>query len=61
MIEDAACALGSTYAGRPVGAVAELATYSFHPRKLVTTGEGGMLLCDSPRYPHGLGDCASTA
>ena len=48
VIEDAACALGSTYAGRPVGAGAELATYSFHPRKLVTTGEGGMLLCDSP-------------
>jgi dTDP-4-amino-4,6-dideoxygalactose transaminase len=48
VIEDAACALGSTYAGRPVGVGAELATYSFHPRKLVTTGEGGMLLCDSP-------------
>ena len=48
VIEDAACALGSTYAGRPVGAGAALATYSFHPRKLVTTGEGGMLLCDSP-------------
>jgi dTDP-4-amino-4,6-dideoxygalactose transaminase len=48
VIEDAACALGSTYNGRPVGADAALATYSFHPRKLVTTGEGGMLLCDSP-------------
>jgi dTDP-4-amino-4,6-dideoxygalactose transaminase len=48
VIEDAACALGSTCADRPVGAAAELATYSFHPRKLVTTGEGGMLLCDSP-------------
>jgi perosamine synthetase len=47
VIEDAACALGSTYRGRPVGAAAQLATYSFHPRKLVTTGEGGMLLCDS--------------
>jgi perosamine synthetase len=47
VIEDAACALGSTFDGRPVGAAAELATYSFHPRKLVTTGEGGMLLCDS--------------
>ncbi len=48
LIEDAACALGSTYAGRPSGAAAELATFSFHPRKLVTTGEGGMLLCQSP-------------
>jgi dTDP-4-amino-4,6-dideoxygalactose transaminase len=48
LIEDAACALGSTFAGRPSGAAAELATFSFHPRKLVTTGEGGMLLCQSP-------------
>lgn len=43
VIEDAACAVGSTYKGRPVGAGAELAAWSFHPRKLVTTGEGGML------------------
>jgi dTDP-4-amino-4,6-dideoxygalactose transaminase len=43
VIEDAACAAGSTYRGRPVGAGAELAAFSFHPRKLVTTGEGGML------------------
>ena len=49
LIEDAACALGSTYGGRPVGADAEMATYSFHPRKLVTTGEGGMFLCDSAK------------
>jgi perosamine synthetase len=48
LIEDAACGLGSTLAGRPAGAAAELATFSFHPRKLVTTGEGGMLLCRSP-------------
>jgi dTDP-4-amino-4,6-dideoxygalactose transaminase len=43
VIEDAACAAGSTYRARPVGAGAELAAYSFHPRKLLTTGEGGML------------------
>jgi dTDP-4-amino-4,6-dideoxygalactose transaminase len=43
MIEDAACAAGSTYRGRPVGVGAALATFSFHPRKLLTTGEGGML------------------
>jgi dTDP-4-amino-4,6-dideoxygalactose transaminase len=47
VVEDAACAIGSTYHGRPVGWDAELATYSFHPRKLVTTGEGGMLTCTS--------------
>ena len=43
VIEDAACAAGSGYRGRPVGAGAELAAFSFHPRKLLTTGEGGML------------------
>ncbi|MBD7958557.1 DegT/DnrJ/EryC1/StrS family aminotransferase [Microbacterium sp. Sa4CUA7] len=43
VIEDAACAAGSTYKGRPVGAGAEIAAWSFHPRKLLTTGEGGML------------------
>lgn len=44
VIEDAACAAGSVYRGRPVGAGAELAAFSFHPRKLLTTGEGGMLV-----------------
>lgn len=44
VIEDAACATGSVYRGRPVGAGAILAAFSFHPRKLITTGEGGMLV-----------------
>jgi dTDP-4-amino-4,6-dideoxygalactose transaminase len=43
VIEDAACGSGSTYKGRPVGAGADIAAWSFHPRKLLTTGEGGML------------------
>lgn len=43
VIEDAACAAGSTYRGSPVGAGAEIAAWSFHPRKILTTGEGGML------------------
>jgi dTDP-4-amino-4,6-dideoxygalactose transaminase len=43
VIEDAACAVGSTYRSRPVGAEAGLAAFSFHPRKLLTTGEGGMI------------------
>ena len=43
VIEDAACAAGSTLRGQPVGAGAEIAAWSFHPRKLLTTGEGGML------------------
>jgi dTDP-4-amino-4,6-dideoxygalactose transaminase len=43
VVEDAACGAGSTYRGRPVGAGADIAAWSFHPRKIVTTGEGGMV------------------
>jgi dTDP-4-amino-4,6-dideoxygalactose transaminase len=43
VLEDAACGAGSTYNGLPVGTGAELTAWSFHPRKLLTTGEGGML------------------
>ncbi|MBM4343665.1 MAG: DegT/DnrJ/EryC1/StrS family aminotransferase [Deltaproteobacteria bacterium] len=43
LIDDAACALGSLCAGEPVGKGAELAVFSFHPRKVVTTGEGGAI------------------
>ncbi|WP_343913470.1 DegT/DnrJ/EryC1/StrS family aminotransferase, partial [Ornithinicoccus hortensis] len=43
VIEDAACGIGSTFQGKPVGAGADLAAWSFHPRKILTTGEGGML------------------
>ncbi len=43
VIEDAACGAGSTYRGRPVGVGADVTAWSFHPRKLLTTGEGGML------------------
>ncbi len=46
VLEDAACAAGSTLHGAPVGAGALLAAWSFHPRKLLTTGEGGMLSTD---------------
>jgi dTDP-4-amino-4,6-dideoxygalactose transaminase len=48
VIEDAACAVGSTLYGRPVGSHSDLVVFSFHPRKIITTGEGGMLLV---RYP----------
>lgn len=43
LFEDAACAAGSRAGDLPVGHGAELAAWSFHPRKLLTTGEGGML------------------
>jgi dTDP-4-amino-4,6-dideoxygalactose transaminase len=48
VVEDAACAAGATYRGRPAGAGADLATFSFHPRKLLTTGEGGMITTPDP-------------
>ena len=43
IIEDAACASGSNYKGRPAGSLALAAAFSFHPRKSITTGEGGMV------------------
>ncbi|WP_345628462.1 DegT/DnrJ/EryC1/StrS family aminotransferase [Rugosimonospora acidiphila] len=46
LVEDAACAAGSTAYGRPVGEGALLAAWSFHPRKVITTGEGGALTLD---------------
>jgi dTDP-4-amino-4,6-dideoxygalactose transaminase len=44
LIEDAAQALGSTYRGRPLGAIGDLAALSFHETKNVISGEGGALL-----------------
>jgi perosamine synthetase len=46
LVEDAACAAGSTAGGQPVGAGALIAAWSFHPRKVITTGEGGALTLD---------------
>jgi perosamine synthetase len=43
VIEDAACAVGTTYKGVPIGAIGDLGCFSFHPRKVITTGEGGMV------------------
>lgn len=43
IIEDAACAIGTTYKGRPVGGLGDIGCFSFHPRKAVTTGEGGLV------------------
>lgn len=44
LIEDAACALGATWSGKPPGATTRVACFSFHPRKAITTGEGGMIV-----------------
>lgn len=48
VIEDAACAIGATYKGRPCGSVGDVGCFSFHPRKVITTGEGGMVVTDRP-------------
>jgi perosamine synthetase len=47
LVEDAACAIGSTYHDRPIGAHSDFVCFSFHPRKLLTTGDGGMILTPS--------------
>jgi perosamine synthetase len=44
VLEDAACGLGASLRGRPIGAGPWLVAFSFHPRKVITTGEGGMLM-----------------
>lgn len=49
-IEDAAHSIGTVYNGRPVGTIADMTTFSFHPVKTVTGGEGGAVLTDSDEY-----------
>jgi perosamine synthetase len=43
IVEDAACAIGASYRGRRIGSLGPLACFSLHPRKVITTGEGGMI------------------
>lgn len=47
LIEDAACAIGTKYKGKYLGSFGDLGCFSFHPRKVVTTGEGGAIVTDS--------------
>ncbi len=54
LVEDASHALGATYRGQPVGSIADLTTFSFHPVKTVTTAEGGAV---SSNDPHLLDRC----
>lgn len=48
ILEDAACAAGASYKDRPAGALGDMAAFSFHPRKSITTGEGGMVTTNDP-------------
>jgi perosamine synthetase len=48
IIEDAAEMHGQTYTGKPCGSFGDISTFSFYPNKHITTGEGGMLVCNDP-------------
>lgn len=50
VIEDGAHALGSVYKGRKVGSMSDMTTFSFHPVKPITTGEGGMIVTDNEEF-----------
>lgn len=67
VVEDAACSLGAEMGGRKVGTLADITAFSHHPRKFITTGEGGTVTTDDPdlaawmeSYKHfGMGTVAS--
>ena len=46
LVEDAACSIGAAFNGRRVGSWADISVFSLHPRKFITTGEGGMVTTD---------------
>ena len=50
LIEDAAPSTGTRYSGRPVGGIADFTTFSFHPVKTVTGGEGGAVTTNDPQF-----------
>jgi perosamine synthetase len=68
VIEDAACALGASQQGQQAGSWGVMGSFSFHPRKAVTTGEGGIITTNDPKIAwrlkvlrnHGLDPNAST-
>lgn len=49
IVEDAACAAGAALRGRPAGSLGDLGVFSFHPRKSITTGEGGMVTTNNDK------------
>jgi dTDP-4-amino-4,6-dideoxygalactose transaminase len=67
IVEDAACAVGARYHDRPVGGLGIAGAFSFHPRKVITTGEGGMITTDDAHVAdtvrvlrnHGMGSGAA--
>ncbi len=61
LIEDAACAAGAAYKGKKIGAHSELVCFSFHPRKVISTGDGGMITTSREDYYNRLKLLASMA
>ena len=50
ILEDTACSVGARIGNKKVGSIADLSVFSFHPRKVMTTGEGGMLTTNSDDF-----------
>jgi len=50
ILEDAACSLGTEWNGRRVGSLADISVFSLHPRKFITTGEGGIVTTDNDAW-----------
>lgn len=50
IIEDAACAIGAEYKGDKAGRLGDMSVFSLHPRKFITTGEGGIVTTDNPEW-----------
>ncbi len=55
IVEDAACAAGAALNGVPAGGLGDIGCFSFHPRKSVTTGEGGMITTNNENYAEVMG------
>lgn len=50
IIEDAACSIGAEFQGRKIGNQADISVFSLHPRKFITTGEGGLITTDNDQW-----------
>lgn len=55
IVEDAACAAGASLNGIPAGGLGDIGCFSFHPRKSITTGEGGMITTNNASYANRMG------
>src|SRR5258706_327921 len=49
VVEDAACSLGATYKGKQTGSFGDIGCFSLHPRKSITTGEGGAIVTNDSK------------